>query len=77
MNKSEIKDKDICIFMNGKRAEVGPTTRAILETFYTDDLKCINKPEYDVFQILRPSYEVIFQSPIDLGDDKVYVRKNR
>ena len=39
-----------------------PKYNILLNKYYTDELKCPGKPEFDIMQVKRVSYDILFQS---------------
>lgn len=62
MLPQEIQDGDYVVLRDGRTVQVGPHTLIILNKYYTDELKCPGKPEFDIMQVKRVSYDILFQS---------------
>lgn len=60
------------IFRNGKTVIIGINNRYLLREYYNDDLTCKSNEEYDIIQVLRPKYEVIYEKD---KENKLYFSK--
>ena len=68
----QINSGDILIFANGEKREVGTNILWLLKEYYDENLNCITNPDFNIVQILRPEYKVIYSK-----EEEKSVRKNR
>ena len=68
----QINSGDILIFANGEKREVGTNILWLLRDYYDENLNCITNPDFNIVQILRPEYKVIYSK-----EEEKSVRKNR
>ena len=68
----QINSGDILIFANGEKREVGTTILWLLRDYYDENLNCTTNPDFNIVQILRPEYKVIYSK-----EEEKSGRKNR
>ena len=68
----QINSGDILIFANGEKREVGTNILWLLRDYYDENLNCATNPDFNIVQILRPEYKVIYSK-----EEEKSVRKNR
>lgn len=68
----QINNGDILIFANGEKREVGTNILWLLRDYYDENLNCTTNPDFNIVQILRPEYKVIYSK-----EEEKSVRKNR
>jgi len=68
----QINSGDILIFANGEKREVGTNILWLLRDYYDENLNCTTNPDFNIVQILRPEYKVIYSK-----EEEKSVRKNR
>lgn len=68
----QINSGDILIFANGGKREIGANISWLLRDYYDENLNCITNPDFNIVQILRPEYKVIYSK-----EEEKSVRKNR
>ena len=68
----QINSGDIVIFANGEKREVGTNILWLLRDYYDENLNCTTNPDFNIVQILRPEYKVIYSK-----EEEKSVRKNR
>lgn len=68
----QINSGDIVIFANGEKREVGTNILWLLKEYYDENLNCTTNPDFNIVQILRPEYKVIYSK-----EEEKSVRKNR
>ena len=68
----QINSGDILIFANGEKREVGANILWLLRDYYDENLNCTTNPDFNIVQILRPEYKVIYSK-----EEEKSVRKNR
>ena len=68
----QINSGDILIFANGEKREVGTNILWLLRDYYDENLNCITNPDFNIVQILRPEYKIIYSK-----EEEKSVRKNR
>lgn len=68
----QINSGDILIFANGEKREIGANILWLLRDYYDENLNCTTNPDFNIVQILRPEYKVIYSK-----EEEKSVRKNR
>ena len=68
----QINSGDILIFANGEKREIGTNILWLLRDYYDENLNCTTNPDFNIVQILRPEYKVIYSK-----EEEKSVRKNR
>ena len=68
----QINSGDILIFANGEKREIGANISWLLRDYYDENLNCITNPDFNIVQILRPEYKIIYSK-----EEEKSVRKNR
>ena len=68
----QINSGDILIFANGEKREIGANISWLLRDYYDGNLNCTTNPDFNIVQILRPEYKVIYSK-----EEEKSVRKNR
>lgn len=68
----QINSGDILIFANGEKGEIGANILWLLRDYYDENLNCTTNPDFNIVQILRPEYKVIYSK-----EEEKSVRKNR
>lgn len=68
----QINSDDILIFANGEKREVGTNILWLLRDYYDENLNCTTNPDFNIVQILRPEYKVIYSK-----EEEKHVCKNR
>lgn len=68
----QINRGDILIFANGEKREIGANILWLLRDYYDENLNCTTNPDFNIVQILRPEYKVIYSK-----EEEKSVRKNR
>ena len=68
----QINSGDILIFANGEKREVGTNILWLLRDYYDENLNCTTNPDFNIVQILRPEYKVIYSK-----EEEKSVCKNR
>lgn len=52
---------DIVFFKNGNKLTLNEFRLAIIEEHYTDDLVCLEKDDYTIIKVVRPTYITLFE----------------
>ena len=60
MTKQDLMPNDILKFKNGAQVILSRYNFWVIDTFYDDDLKCLQKEEYDIEAVFRPSYDLVY-----------------
>lgn len=60
MKKEEIRRGDLLIFRNGHQATYDYGYQRLIKNYYNENLECLTNSDYDIIQVLRPSYEIIY-----------------
>ena len=68
----QINSGDILICANGEKREIGANSSWLLRDYYDENLNCTTNPDFNIVQILRPEYKVIYSK-----EEEKSVRKNR